>query len=754
MPRSQPITLVVATHERQLGVRLRVEDAARYPLVVIAGVHLWPQPPGERLGAPDRQPPDVSGRALNESAVLPEMLEQDLGASLERLAVFVVDPDLAVRDATLGDEEAEQPRDILVDPHAGARWHLDQREPVADVQVARRPHVVAGRPGDHDRMLTGDVDNPGARDEPEHTIAFTQRMARQVNDLRPAAIGPDGHGMTAHVPDRRSVLEEATAQIPRRLVAPQLADVADVDQTAAIIAKEHRRVTPDAVIKRARAHDVHAVALEVLPPHEVLGDLAHRVGRERAERVRLEDRQLVGIHEPVLLARADHEEARRRPELAHGLEQVHLADDVRVEGLDRLLPRGRDEALRREVDDDVRPRLGEDVADREHVPQVRLDQRHPAAEVLDVLGLAAPAERADDLRTLRQRPLREVAADEPADARDEDAHSAHTTTGGPRSPSRPGTAERPADARRQGQGEPGPQGEERAPGRVRPAPHGPPAQPSLGAEPIVVAHRRDASRQEPAHDEGLGKVRETRDAAQAHPEVVVLRDRQRLVVAADAEDGLPPQHHGGVHERVPSDQRPADRGVVRRRNHDGHLTPGRVHLARPRTEQPDGGMRVEEGALARDALGHGQVVGVEPRHQRAAREAEGAVERAREPEARLALDPEARVADAREDLGRRVGRAVVDHDQLEVARRLREDAPDGVRDPRRAVVHGHQHRDRGDAHRSAGASEDFWTRRFRYGSASDGGRPAAASAPHATAKSGRSDRRVGERAVSRKKRQP
>src|SRR5260370_18859480 len=49
-----------------------------------------------------------------------------------------------------------------------------------------------------------------------------------------------------------------------------------------------------------------------------------------------------------------------------------------------------------------------------------------------------------------------------------------------------------------------------------------------------------------------------------------------------------------------------------------------------------------EGALPREALRQRDVVGVEPRDQRAAREAERPVEREREPEARLALDAEAR----------------------------------------------------------------------------------------------------------------
>src|SRR2546426_8808810 len=44
--------------------------------------------------------------------------------------------------------------------------------------------------------------------------------------------------------------------------------------------------------------------------------------------VRLADRQLVGVDEAVLLARADHDEARLRAELPHPLEEDQLADRV------------------------------------------------------------------------------------------------------------------------------------------------------------------------------------------------------------------------------------------------------------------------------------------------------------------------------------------------------------------------------------------------------------------------------------------
>src|SRR5215472_14771277 len=53
------------------------------------------------------------------------------------------------------------------------------------------------------------------------------------------------------------------------------------------------------MVEGARTHDVEPVALPVLKSHEVLRNLAHRVRRQRSQRIRLADRQLVGIDEPI-----------------------------------------------------------------------------------------------------------------------------------------------------------------------------------------------------------------------------------------------------------------------------------------------------------------------------------------------------------------------------------------------------------------------------------------------------------------------
>src|SRR2546422_6176223 len=277
-------------------------------------------------------------------------------------------------------------------------------------------------------MVSGDLDNAATGNQSTHAVAGTQWMTRNVKDLRPLAIGPDGYRVMPHIPHGRAVVEEPPAQITGRFVAAQLTDVADVDQPCSIVTQQDRHVTAEAVVERARAHEVERVALPVLEAHEVLGDLAHRVWRERPERIRLADRQLVGVHEPVLLAGADDQKAHLRAELTNRLEQVHLADGVRHEGLRRRLPGRADERLRGEMNDAIGMRALDEIARRREIAQLRLDEGDALAEVLDVLGVAAPAQGAHHLGPATERELREMTADEPRDPRDQDPHPSHTTT--------------------------------------------------------------------------------------------------------------------------------------------------------------------------------------------------------------------------------------------------------------------------------------------------------------------------------------
>ena len=234
-------------------------------------------------------------------------------------------------------------------------------------RAAEDRHVGGPEP----RRVLADLD-AGSRglpdEETQHALDGPVHAGAEVVDLarRPALEQePVAAHDVAHVREVAGGLEVADEH--DRLPQPRL-DLGDL--LGEVRGGEGLAPTGAGVVERAGPHDVHAVALEVLPAHEVLRDLAHRVRRERPQRVRLPDRQLVGVDEPVLLARADDQEARGPPELAHRLEEVHLADDVRVEGLDRGLPGGRDEALSGEVDDPVRARLAEERPDREDVAQV------------------------------------------------------------------------------------------------------------------------------------------------------------------------------------------------------------------------------------------------------------------------------------------------------------------------------------------------------------------------------------------------
>src|SRR5438093_1286928 len=82
-----------------------------------------------------------------------------------------------------------------------------------------------------------------------------------------------------------------------------------------------------------------------------------------------------------------------------------------------------------EVEDVVGRRALHQLAGGRHVAQVRLDQREAVAQMLDVLGVTAPAKSAHHLRVPAQRELREMAAHEPRDPGDQDSHRNHTTTG-------------------------------------------------------------------------------------------------------------------------------------------------------------------------------------------------------------------------------------------------------------------------------------------------------------------------------------
>src|SRR6266542_824838 len=204
------------------------------------------------------------------------------------------------------------------------------------------------------------------------------------------------------------------------------------------------------VVEAARYDASEAIAAEVLDGQHLLPNLAHRVRAERAERIALLDRRFVGVHQPVLLTRAGDVDHRVESRLAHRLEQVDLRRDVVGEGSRGRGPAGGHEALRGEMEDAVRLDGADHAADGAAVLQLAVDYRHLAAldeaaqagligdalplvenveqltraQVLQVVELAAPAERAKDLDVwvMLGQVLGQEAAGHPGDAGDQDAH--------------------------------------------------------------------------------------------------------------------------------------------------------------------------------------------------------------------------------------------------------------------------------------------------------------------------------------------
>jgi hypothetical protein len=269
------------------------------------------------------------------------------------------------------------------------------------------------------------------------------------------------------------------------------------------------------------------------------------------------------------------------------------------------------------------------------------------------------------------------------------------------------------------------------PGRVCARAHRAPARAGLGAQPLGVARDRNASRQQPAQNERLGEIRQPRDGGESDPEIVVLRDHEARVVAAHRLYVAAAHGHSGVHHRVAPDQRASQGAVVLGWADDAHVAALGIDLARRASQDADLGVGVEKRDLAREPLGQRDVVGIEPREDWRPGQLQRRVQRAREPRVRPPLDPEAAIGDSAQQLGRRIRRAVVEHDELEIIERLSQHAPNRVLHPRSAVVHSHEHRNARRDHRPFPARRRAPTvsthrdlrrkRRFRYGRQSEGG---------------------------------
>ena len=105
--------------------------------------------------------------------------------------------------------------------------------------------------------------------------------------------------------------------------------------------------------------------------------------------------------------------------------------------------------------------------------------------------------------------------------------------------------------------------------------------------------------------------------------------------------------------------------------------------------------------LRPEAPVHADIVGIKSREQRRPAELEATIEQPGKVVARLPMDEYPRIACGvlGEDRGSRVGRGVVDHNQLELRERFLNHAVDCLPQEGLAVAHGHHHGDRGRLHR-------------------------------------------------------
>ena len=199
---------------------------------------------------------------------------------------------------------------------------------------------------------------------------------------------------------------------------------------------------------------------------------------------------------------------------------------------------------------------------------------------------------------------------------------------------------------------------------------------------------RELAGMEPIADHVLGKRGDAVPLVQAQPEVVVLR----LVepVAAERAKRVRSHHHGRVRQLV------ADEEVeLRTSGLSVDLVAALVdeHDAAP--EQRDVGMAVEVRDLALEPVGQHDVVGIHACDERRLRERAARVEGHRQATRVLPLDadPWIPLRCLCEQLGRPVGRAVVDDDQLEVGERLRQRRVERLAEEALAVSHWHHDAD-------------------------------------------------------------
>src|SRR2546425_6488919 len=180
------------------------------------------------------------------------MRDQNLLAPLEGLLVAIVDPHFPIGYAPLGYKKPQEPCDVLMDKHPRVVWKTNQSNAIPDGELTHgRSNTVAGS-RHHDGVITRRLDDATTTDQPHNSMALSKRMAGEMKDLRPPAVGPHQHFMPAHIPHDGSVSQGLAAEVTGRLVPPDLTDVSDVYQSRSVIAKQDRRPTTHAVVERPR----------------------------------------------------------------------------------------------------------------------------------------------------------------------------------------------------------------------------------------------------------------------------------------------------------------------------------------------------------------------------------------------------------------------------------------------------------------------------------------------------------------------
>jgi hypothetical protein len=190
--------------------------------------------------------------------------------------------------------------------------------------------------------------------------------------------------------------------------------------------------------------------------------------------------------------------------------------------------------------------------------------------------------------------------------------------------------------------------------------------------------------------ERLAQVVSVGGGEQARPQVVVLALEELRVVTQVAQR-FPVDEHRRVEERGAEERVPPER--PRAGGHDVRpaAAPALVEIGHRGPDDRGAPLGLEALHLPLQALGDGDVVGVQPRDVAAARPLEATVQRACKPELPFVAEHlQPAVLDSVEHGLRPVRRRIVDDQQLEVCERLREDAAERVREEARVVVHGQQ----------------------------------------------------------------